>query len=844
MKRVINLLFLTIVFLFGLLIFNIPKTEAAFTCTKYDPTFSETWQESSCVEKSPGRWGCSTTRTVTENAITGGCAKRANRTTCGNGYPTSCGRTLATDVTCATFDRNDDGRISASECVETQHYEWNSDGCQCDDIGDNDNGGGGGCNCTDWVNGACGAGSCGAGSIRQTRTCTNNCAAESRCQARTYCNNPDLDIIRFNFPGGRDNGTSDATIKIRNIGNQSINGNFRVVVYNKRLTPRSSQEWLITQAVSPGETLSHTFNNMPRPAPGNYTALAIVDYTDNINESNENNNTATDDYVSTAPPLYDISGLVYIDESPSDGSFNQGTDTRLGNVGILRRQETNNFGNRVTTCNQANCGTTRRRGEYSMLNITTGTYDVMLDTATLPNNVSVATGINNSNPRTNINLDQDRTVNFRLVRGVVPTYSISGGVFNDRDGDGTKETGEDYIAGIINISGIGSFQSIPGNGAGSGFTTPPTIPASSNPLTVQYANPPGGAKITSPTTIPPYSYANVRVGTGAGGCVPPGGDSDCNNGNPINLNFGVDTNTSREWYQSIGGDVRIDVDNYRNIIPSGTTPVCSNSTYPYLSSNSISGNLTSLTSGIVFTGTNPSLSNTGNDRSKASNQGWLVTGNKFSPVRPGTIRTSYTYIDNIIKRGGLSDDIKDMFGAKANRACTQNNGDDCNFAGNLLNGGIYKSTNRVTIRGSGTPEAYTFPDGRDYIFLIEDNLRIESNIQVPQGSTVTFIVSGDITVSPSVTEIDGIYSANGSFITRSRARGVDTPLTIEGNVIVNAGLNPGKIFDQRRDLGDTQNAICPAVTFISRPDFILNGPELLRYTNYIIQEIAPGSERR
>ena len=63
-------------------------------------------------------------------------------------------------------------------------------------------------------------------------------------------------------------------------------------------------------------------------------------------------------------------------------------------------------------------------------------------------------------------------------------------------------------------------------------------------------------------------------------------------------------------------------------------------------------------------------------------------------------------------------------------------------------------------------------------------------------------------------------------------------------MIVNAGLNPGKIFDQRRDLGDTQNAICPAVTFISRPDFILNGPELLRYTNYVIQEIAPGSERR
>lgn len=111
----------------------------------------------------------------------------------------------------------------------------------------------------------------------------------------------DLDITTFNFPGGVDTETSDPTITIKNIGNAQITGNFNVKVENKQNHSGASQVWNVTQAVSAGESISHTFTNMPRPSAGSYTSLATVDSGNVINESNENNNTATDAYTTTPP---------------------------------------------------------------------------------------------------------------------------------------------------------------------------------------------------------------------------------------------------------------------------------------------------------------------------------------------------------------------------------------------------------------------------------------------------------------------------------------------------------------------------------------------------------------
>ncbi|MBI2621249.1 MAG: hypothetical protein HYW63_01195, partial [Candidatus Levybacteria bacterium] len=91
---------------------------------------------------------------------------------------------------------------------------------------------------------------------------------------------------------------------------------------------------------------------------------------------------------------------------------------------------------------------------------------------------------------------------------------------------------------------------------------------------------------------------------------------------------------------------------------------------------------------------------------------------------------------------------------------------------------------------------------------------------------------------PTVTRIEGIYSADGNFIFAKASSGLDSALTIEGNIIANAGLS-NKNIDRKRDLGEDLYKQCPAVKVIYRPDFVLNSPELIRFSNYIIQEVAP-----
>ncbi len=111
----------------------------------------------------------------------------------------------------------------------------------------------------------------------------------------------DLVVTAFNFPGGVDTGTSDPTVTIKNQGNTQITGDFNVKVENKQNGTGTSQVWSVTQVVSPGESISHTYSNLPRPAAGDYTAKVTVDSGNAIAESNESNNTKTDAYTTTNP---------------------------------------------------------------------------------------------------------------------------------------------------------------------------------------------------------------------------------------------------------------------------------------------------------------------------------------------------------------------------------------------------------------------------------------------------------------------------------------------------------------------------------------------------------------
>ncbi len=111
----------------------------------------------------------------------------------------------------------------------------------------------------------------------------------------------DLVVSAFTFPGGVDTGTSDPIVKIKNIGNAQITGDFQVKVINR--DGGATKTWTVTQVVSPNEEipLSSHFTNMPRPNAGDYIASVFVDSVGNISESNEGNNFQTDAYKTTKP---------------------------------------------------------------------------------------------------------------------------------------------------------------------------------------------------------------------------------------------------------------------------------------------------------------------------------------------------------------------------------------------------------------------------------------------------------------------------------------------------------------------------------------------------------------
>ncbi|MBI4098173.1 MAG: hypothetical protein HY426_04000 [Candidatus Levybacteria bacterium] len=751
------------------------------------------------------------------------------------------------------------------------------------------------------------------GNVNESNEGNNSAFSDYTVSACT----PDLDITEFNFPGGDESLTSDAKVTIRNRGNRTITDDFSVRVDNKINRSGQYQIWRVTQTLSPGQTIPHTFSNIPRPIPGSYRALATVDsrIPDEVSESNEGNNTAEDPYTTWASPYNPIQGTVYVD-SDGDGVVSGG-DGRYTKRGTL----TTSPGGRTDEPSPTN-------GTYSILNNPNGTYSVTLSNlaigyrvisanprtnvvvsgapasgvnflvrapAVIPNTISGTVYIDSNSNRTidggdhlyttdegadapirvrarhnatgtitddtnltsssmysidvagtntgvysitvanlisgysvvdganapyprNINVAGDRSGENFLISATLPpaTYSITGGVFIDNngnglrestDGNGRKDAGEPYTNGNIRIGGT-DYSS-----GGSGFSA--TGFADGSTQTVTYTNPPPGYNVTYPGSNPPS--VGVTVG---GACADGGGDSGCNNGNIENLNFGIAPIIADPWIQSIGGDLRYDRINFINIVPDGAT--CSNTTRPYVSSNSVVNN--NLSSGIVFSGTGPQFAQSGTQNSKAAPNGWLLTGNAFSPARSGTIKTSYTYVKAAIDKGRVT--TSPMFGG----ACTQGSGPNCNLRGGLTHG-AYIQSGSVTLQGGGT---YSFPAAQDYVFLIDGNLRIETNIDVPTDSTAIFIVSGNITVASNVTQIEGIYSANRTFTFDG---GTNNPLIIEGNIIANAGLSSGNILNNR-DL-EVANANCPAVRVVGRPDFILNSPELIRYPNSLIQEVAP-----
>jgi hypothetical protein len=161
-----------------------------------------------------------------------------------------------------------------------------------------------------------------------------------------------------------------------------------------------------------------------------------------------------------------------------------------------------------------------------------------------------------------------------------------------------------------------------------------------------------------------------------------------------------------------------------------------------------------------------------------------------------------------------------------------------------LTNGVYSIDGDLTLNDplndplNGT--GYTFTGGKNFVILVKGNVYINEKILVDKGSTLVISASKDITVNSSVRQIEGLYSADGKFTINTASNCPGTPdikLNVAGTVIANAGRTGGTFVNNRTLCGG--NSTNPSVSFIERPDFILNYPSLVRQTTRAWQDVAP-----
>jgi hypothetical protein len=418
-------------------------------------------------------------------------------------------------------------------------------------------------------------------------------------------------------------------------------------------------------------------------------------------------------------------------------------------------------------------------------------------------------------------------------------YTISGKIFNDTNGDG-KSTGDALYTGAITITSKNGNMDYTVTNTGGNYTTDisgvKNLPAGQ--YTVTFSGLASGWRFTYPTT--PGNSLIVTVGAGCSVPNPGNGEASCpvGTGNVINLTAGV-TNSILPWIQSIGSDIRID----RGI--NITLP--SASTYASVPPLSYAGGMP----GVMFSGVStPSLG--GTDR-KVSALNWQVGGSTketrevFTDTR-NLVPTSYRFLLETAESSGITP--VDLI--TPTNYCGTGGIDNCTLSSTLPNG-IYKSNGNLNLSSA----TYTFPAAKNFIILVNGALTINGKILVPIGSTAIFSVNGNITVNSAVGEttadttcnitspthagcsIEGLYSADNDFIVDGphSCPTADKRLNIAGTAIANAGRTGGAFVNNRSLCGG--NSTNPSVSFVERPDFMLNYPSMVKLTTRVWQDVAP-----
>jgi hypothetical protein len=388
---------------------------------------------------------------------------------------------------------------------------------------------------------------------------------------------------------------------------------------------------------------------------------------------------------------------------------------------------------------------------------------------------------------------ENSRVNFYIVPTPSSTYEISGKVYVD-DGDNILEPDQDTsYSGNITISATNTITN-----------------ASSSTSSVD-----GGNYVLKDIANGNYRVSIRDLSTGFTPIVGTRNGVQINDTNRTGVNFLVKAPDSSNpstgfWFQGVGGDMRAD-NGLSNRIPDGRY---------FSASDSL------LSPGIVF-GSNP-FNLGGDNKEKANSKGWFVANDKYSsPV----VKTSYTQVRSNLIKGGVFKDEKSLFG-DGDSPCG-GSGSNCSLR-NGLPGGIYTADKDVIITG----DSYSFAGDSNYVILVNGNLTIDSNIVVPPGSTLLITVKGNIKIGEDVNRLDGIYSTDKNFSVEGAEPEDNEQLVIQGSVIANATKSGGK-FTNNRDLGDDNET--PSIKIVYRPDFVLNAPELIRFRNYVVREVAPGN---
>ena len=144
----------------------------------------------------------------------------------------------------------------------------------------------------------------------------------------------------------------------------------------------------------------------------------------------------------------------------------------------------------------------------------------------------------------------------------------------------------------------------------------------------------------------------------------------------------------------------------------------------------------------------------------------------------------------------------------------------------------YFRTGNLTMRGEPTLAS------TKVILFVDGNLTIDGHIDITPGTGFFMaIASGNITVNPGVRnpvggyDLEGIFVADGNFVTASAGAGLDEAIQIRGMVAAYGAVDPN------RDLPDNTQA--PAEEFTYAPDLLFNYPSSLTLKRTRWKEITP-----